>query len=123
MKFGFIVAAAVLASSTALGHAQDVAEGEKVFKKCVACHAVGENARNKVGPALNGIAGAPIAEVEGFKYSKALEEKAGETWTDELMAAWLANPRDFAKGTKMAFAGLKKDDEIANVIAYLKTFD
>lgn len=102
----------------------DAEAGEKVFKKCMACHAVGEGAKNKVGPHLNGVMGAPIGHVEDFKYSKALVEKheAGETWTDENMAAWLAKPKEFAKGTKMAFAGLKKEQEIADVIAYLKTF-
>jgi cytochrome c len=122
MKFGLIVAAAVLVSAPAL--AQDVANGEKVFKKCVACHAVGEGAKNKVGPQLNGVVGAVIGHEPSFKYSAALQAKhdAGETWTEENLAAWLRNPKEFAKGTKMAFAGLKKDEEIADVIAYLKQF-
>lgn len=123
MKIGLIVAAAaVLASSHAF--AQDAAKGETVFKKCAACHAVGPDAKNKVGPVLNGVMGAAIAHRDDFKYSTALMDlKAeGKTWTDENMAAWLKAPREFAKGTKMAFAGLKKDEEIADVIAYLKTF-
>jgi cytochrome c len=125
MRIGFMIAMAILAASGTAARADgDVANGEKVFKKCVACHAVGENAKNKVGPHLNGVVDAPIGHVEEFTYSKALMEKheAGETWTDEAMAAWLRAPKDFAKGTKMAFAGLKKDDEIEDVIAYLKTF-
>ncbi len=121
MKFGLIVAAALVASSAAAS-AQDVAAGEKVFKKCVACHAVGENAKNKVGPVLNGVVGGPIAANADFKYSKAMQEKAGETWTDENLRAWLADPKAFAKGNKMAFAGLKKDEEITDVIAYLSQF-
>ncbi|MCE8539201.1 cytochrome c family protein [Ruegeria pomeroyi] len=102
----------------------DADKGKKVFNKCKACHAVGEGAANKVGPQLNGIIGAAAGQVEGFKYSDALTEAAagGLVWDDESLAAFLAKPKDFMKGTKMSFAGLKKDDEIENVIAYLKEF-
>jgi cytochrome c len=122
MKLSLIVAAAVLAATPAL--AQDVANGEKVFRKCVACHAVGPDAKNKIGPILNGVVGAPVGHREDYKYSKALLDKKPElqTWTDENMAAWLKAPKAVIPGTKMAFAGLKVDQEIADVIAYLKTF-
>ncbi len=102
----------------------DAEKGEKVFKKCKACHAVGEGAKNKVGPALNGIVGAPAGQAEGFKYSKPLLEAAegGLVWDEANLAAFLAKPKDFMKGTKMSFPGLKKEDEQADVIAYLKTF-
>ncbi|MCE8514128.1 cytochrome c family protein [Ruegeria pomeroyi] len=102
----------------------DADKGKKVFNKCKACHAVGEGAANKVGPQLNGIIGAAAGQVEGFKYSDALTEAAagGLVWDDESLAAFLAKPKDFMKGTKMSFAGLKKEDEIENVIAYLKEF-
>ncbi|MGJ8533817.1 MAG: c-type cytochrome [Alphaproteobacteria bacterium] len=100
----------------------DVAAGEKVFKKCKACHAVGPKAKNRVGPLLNGIVGREAATVEGYKYSKAM--KAAElTWDVETLTTYLANPRKSVKGTKMAFAGLKKDADLANVIAYLAQFD
>lgn len=100
----------------------DVATGEKVFKKCKACHAVGPKAKNRVGPLLNGIVGREAATVEGYKYSKAM--KAAElTWDVETLTTYLANPRKSVKGTKMAFAGLKKDADLANVIAYLAQFD
>ncbi|WP_306261543.1 cytochrome c family protein [Pararhizobium sp. IMCC21322] len=100
----------------------DVDAGEKVFKKCKACHAVGPNAKNRVGPVLNGIVGREVAIIEGYKYSKAM--KASElTWDVETLTIYLANPRKFVKGTKMAFAGLKKDDDLENVIAYLAQFD
>lgn len=99
-----------------------VAAGEKVFAKCKACHQVGDDAKNRSGPALNGIVGADIASVDGFKYSKVLAEMDGE-WTPENLAAFLANPRGYAKGTKMSFAGLKSDEDIAAVTAYLSTFD
>lgn len=99
-----------------------VAAGEKVFGKCKACHQVGDGAKNRSGPALNGIVGADIAAVDGFKYSNTLAEMDG-AWTPETLAAFLADPRGFAKGTKMSFAGLKKEEDIAAVTAYLSTFE
>lgn len=107
------------------GHITGDAEaGEKVFRKCKACHAVGEGAENKVGPVLNGIVDRPMASVEGFGYSDVLTEMAaeGKTWTPDELAAFLEKPRNYAKGTKMSFAGLRKEDERTNVIAYLATF-
>ena len=102
----------------------DAKAGEKVFRKCKACHAVGEGAENKVGPMLNNIVGRQMASVDGFKYSTTLSGmgEAGDTWTDEALDAFLTKPRDFVDGTKMSFAGLRKDDDRADVIAYLKTF-
>lgn len=99
-------------------------EGEKVFKKCSACHQVGEDASNRVGPILNGVFGAPLAHVEDFRYGKTIEEMRdnGMVWTEENLTAFLAAPRDFIKGTKMSFAGLRKDEEIKAVIEYLKTY-
>lgn len=99
-----------------------VAAGEKVFGKCKACHQVGDGAKNRSGPALNGVVGADIASVDGFKYSKTLAEMEGN-WTPENLAAFLADPRGYAKGTKMSFAGLKSEDDIAAVSAYLSTFE
>lgn len=100
----------------------DAAAGEKVFKKCMACHTT-EAGKNKVGPSLHGIVGRPAGSVEGFKYSKASASAAEEglVWTEEKLAEYLPNPRAFMPGTKMAFAGLKKDTEVADLIAYLKT--
>ncbi|NDW47208.1 cytochrome c family protein [Ruegeria sp. PrR005] len=102
----------------------DADKGKKVFNKCKACHAVGEGAANKVGPQLNGIVGAAAGQVEGFKYSDALTEAAagGLVWDEANLAAFFAKPKDFMKGTKMSFAGLKKEDEIEDVIAYLQGF-
>ncbi|SHG88079.1 c-type cytochrome [Marivita hallyeonensis] len=99
-----------------------VEAGEKVFGKCKACHQVGEGAKNRSGPILNGILGADIASVDGFRYSKTLAEMDG-VWTEEALAGFLADPRGYAKGTKMSFAGLKKEDDIAAVTAYLSTFE
>ncbi len=102
-----------------------VAAGEKVFKKCKACHAVGESAKNKVGPQLNDLFGRVPGSIEGYKYSKAMVAygEDGKVWDEELLAAYLASPKKAVKGTKMSFAGLKKEDDIANVLEYLETFD
>ena len=110
--FGAVVFAALPAS------AQDLANGEKVWKKCKACHTLEEGGKNKIGPNLFGIVGAPAGLVEGFKYSNAFLE-ADLTWDEETLIAWLADPRDVVRGTKMAFPGLKKDSDIADVIAYM----
>lgn len=101
-----------------------IAEGEKVFKKCSACHQVGDGATNRVGPVLNGVMGRAAGSVEGFKYSDALQTMAadGLVWTDETLTAFLANPRGYMKGTKMSFAGLKKDEDLAAISAYLSSF-
>ncbi|MCP1337527.1 c-type cytochrome [Futiania mangrovi] len=102
----------------------DAAKGEKVFNKCKACHMVGENAKNRVGPELNGIVGAEIASVDGFKYSDAFQSKKAEglVWTEDNLDAYLADPRGFIPKNKMGFAGLKKEDDREDVIAYLKQF-
>ncbi|MDO9526843.1 MAG: c-type cytochrome [Gemmobacter sp.] len=101
-----------------------IADGEKVFKKCAACHKVGDGAKNGAGPVMNGMIGRAAGTVDGFKYSKALTEMAaaGLVWDEASLQAFLENPRGFMKGTKMSFAGLKKEDDRAAVIAYLATF-
>lgn len=103
----------------------DATKGEKVFKKCKACHTVGEKAKNKVGPLLNGIVGAEIASVEGFKYSDAFLAKKAEglVWTVEELDAYLTKPKDHTPGTKMSYAGLRKEKQRADVIAYLQGFE
>lgn len=119
------VALAVLTVTAAPALADgDPAEGEKVFRKCKACHMVGEDAKNRVGPLLNGIVGREIASAEGFGYSDAFTAKKAEgfTWTEENLEAYLENPKDFIPGNKMTFAGLKKEDDREDVIAYLKQF-
>ncbi|WP_108839319.1 c-type cytochrome [Tateyamaria sp. Alg231-49] len=98
--------------------------GEKVFRKCSACHAVGDGAKNKVGPQLNGVMGRTMGSVEGFGYSNVFVEAnaEGKVWTPEEMAAFLAKPKSYMKGTKMAFAGLKKDEDLDAITAYLASF-
>jgi len=104
--------------------AELVAAGEKVFKKCKACHQVGEGAKNRSGPMLNGVVGATAAQVEGFKYSKAIMAAAedGLVWDAASLAEFLTKPKAYLKGTKMSFNGLKKEDERTAVIEYLKSF-
>ncbi|MEP2029411.1 MAG: c-type cytochrome [Paracoccaceae bacterium] len=102
-----------------------VAKGEKVFKKCKACHQIGDKAKNKSGPILTGVVGSPAGAVEGFKYSKSMKAAAegGLIWEETELAAFLAKPKKYMKGTKMSFAGLKKEAEQAAVIEYLKSVE
>lgn len=101
-----------------------IAEGEKVFRKCKTCHQIGDEAKNRVGPVLTGIVGSPAGAVDGFRYSKPLTAMAenGLVWDEESLSAFLANPRDFMKGTKMAFAGLRKPEDLVAINAYLASF-
>ena len=98
--------------------AGDVKKGKKGFKKCKACHALVVG-KNKVGPTLAGIFGRTSGTVEGFKYSPAMKD-AGIVWTEETMDAFLAKPKKYIKGTKMAFPGMKKEAKRKDLIAYLK---
>lgn len=102
---------------------QDAEAGAKVFRKCKACHQVGEGAKNRVGPILTGIVGAEAGKVEGFKYSDALMEAAadGLVWDAETLDKFLTKPKDLIKGTKMTFPGLRKEEDRANVIAYIES--
>jgi len=121
------LAIATTIALTGYAHAQDAAgdaaAGKTVFKKCRACHKLGEKALKKrsVGPHLNGIIGRKAGTMEGFKYSKA-NKSSGITWTEEVFTQYIKNPRKFMKGTRMAFAGLKKDKDIKNIIAFLKQY-
>lgn len=96
----------------------DPAKGEQVFKKCAACHNADKGGANALGPALYGMLGEPIGKGHGFAFSDALASKGG-TWDWQSMSDWLHNPKKFAPGTKMTFAGLSKPEDRANVIAFL----
>jgi cytochrome c len=117
-----IAATMALGASAVL--AQDADNGAEVFKRCRACHDVGDTAKNKVGPILNGIVGRKAGTIEGFNYSDA-NKKAGAdgwVWTEEKMMEYLLNPRAAMPGNKMAYAGLKDEQDRKDLIAYLKKF-
>lgn len=99
----------------------DPSKGERVFAKCKACHSVEKGGPNKIGPNLWGVVGRAPASHEGFNYSDAMQAHKGDTWTIENLNAFLHKPKDYAPGTKMTFAGLSKDSDRANLLAYLKT--
>lgn len=120
MLRALVAAAAIVAAVPAL--AGDPKAGATVFKKCQACHAVGENAKNKVGPELNGIFGRTAGSVPDYKYSEAMKS-SGIVWSAEVFAEYIKNPKAMVPGTAMAFAGLKKEKEIEDVIAYLDQFN
>lgn len=124
-------AAVFLVGSTYAIAEGDAAKGKKVFRKCKACHMVGEKAKNRVGPILNNVVGRTAGTLEGFKYSKAMIAAGTDgvewsdgplVWNDESLTMYLKSPKKSIPKNKMAFAGLKKDADMENVIAYLKTF-
>ena len=98
----------------------DLIHGEKVFKKCSACHIVAKGGKNLIGPALYGVVGRPAAFIEGYAYSKALKAH-GKNWSFEELNGFLLKPKSYIKGTKMAYAGLRKDKDRASVILYLNS--
>jgi len=119
MKKYVVLAAAAAGILMALpAQAGDAKAGEKVFRKCKSCHYVDQE-KNKTGPHLVNIIGRAAGSVDGFKYSKAMKE-SGLTWDEATLAEFLKKPKAYVKGTKMAFAGLRKDKEIDDLIAYLK---
>ena len=99
----------------------DAGRGARQFAKCKSCHTVDEGGNNGTGPNLHAIMGAPVAARDGYRYSAALVEHGG-TWSYELMDAWLANPKGTIPGNKMSFAGLRRPDQRADLIAYLRSF-
>ena len=115
------LAAAALVVSMGTAKAQDLAAGEQSFRKCLPCHSVGEDARNKIGPVLNGLEGRKSGTVENYSYSEA-NKKADITWGEASFKDYIVNPMTRVPGTKMAFAGIKNETEIVNLWAYLKQF-
>lgn len=123
LKTFLFAAGAVLVTTSAHAMEGDPAAGEQVFRTCSTCHNV-EDERNKVGPHLINVFGRTPGTVEGFRYSKAMTEfgEAGNVWDAETIGAYLADPRGYVRGNRMAFVGLKSEEEIANVLAYLAQF-
>jgi cytochrome c len=116
-----ILSAALLAASTSAALAQDVAAGEQSFKKCFPCHSVGEGAKNKVGPLLNGLDGRHSGTVEGFSYSEA-NKNSGIVWGKDAFLEYIRDPRAKIPGTKMIFPGIKNEKEAGDLWAYLAQF-
>ena len=117
-----VAASAVVALAAFAARADDAEEGKKVFAQCRACHQVGEKAKNAVGPVLNGLFGREAGTVPGYKYSDANKE-SGITWDEATFREYIKNPREKIPGTKMVYAGLKDDEKVDDLIAYLHEFD
>jgi cytochrome c len=114
--------AVLLAATTSLAQAAgDPAEGEKVFAKCKICHQIGEGAKNAIGPELNGVIGRHSGTAPGYNYSDA-NKNSGITWDEKNYRDYIKNPKAKIPGTKMIFAGLPKDTDIDNLLAYLEQF-
>jgi cytochrome c len=121
MKTTLTIAALAVAATIQTAQAQDAAAGEQSFRKCSPCHAIGEGAKNKVGPELNGLDGRHSGSAPGYHYSDA-NKKSGIVWGEETFEKYIKNPRGDIPGTKMIFPGIKNEKEIGNLWAYLKQF-
>jgi cytochrome c len=114
--------ALIVAASSAAAFAQDIEAGQTSFKKCQVCHDVGETAKNKIGPILNGLDGRKAGSVEGFSYSDA-NKNSGITWSETTFKEYINDPRAKIPDTKMVFPGIKNEKEAGDLWAYLKQFD
>ena len=123
MKAGIGLTALALATLTLAGaaQAQDAAAGEQVFKKCMPCHSIGEGAKNKVGPELNGLDGRHSGTAPGYNYSEA-NKKSGVVWAKDTFEKYINDPRAMIPGTKMIFPGIKNPKEVENLWAYVSQF-
>jgi len=122
MKTTLIMAAALIVASAGVTLAQDVEKGATVFKKCLPCHAIGPGAANKVGPELDGLDGRRSGSAPNFSYSDANKD-SGIVWSEATFREYIKDPRAKIPGTKMIFAGIKNEQEINDLWAYLKQFD
>jgi len=116
------IAAVLIAASVQGGLAQDVAKGENAFKKCLPCHSIGPGAANKVGPVLNGLDGRHSGSVANFNYSDA-NKNSGIVWGEATFKDYIKDPRAKIPNTKMIFAGIKNEQEVNDLWAYIKQFD
>ena len=121
MKTALAIAVLAAAAMAQAAQAQDVAAGEQSFKKCFPCHSIGEGAKNKVGPELNGIDGRHSGTAPDYNYSDA-NKNSGIVWNEETFEAYIKDPRAKIPGTKMIFPGIKNETEVGNLWAYLKQF-
>ena len=116
------LAALVLAGAAPPAAAQDAAAGQRVFNQCRACHTVDRGGRNGVGPNLHGVVERKAGAVEGFRYSAPMREKAdgGLAWTEDNLRAYLRNPKEVVPGGSMAYPGLRNEQQLNDLVAYLK---
>jgi cytochrome c len=117
-----IVGVVVVAATSAAALSQDIEAGQTSFKKCQVCHDVGEAAKNKIGPILNGLDGRKSGSVEGYSYSEA-NKNSGITWSETTFKEYINDPRAKIPETKMVFPGIKNEKEAGDLWAYLKQFD
>ena len=122
MRKSLIVATMLSLASGGAAMAQDVAKGEVSFRKCLPCHSIGEDAQNKIGPVLNGLDGRHSGMVPNFSYSEA-NKNSGIVWDEATFKEYIKNPGAKIPGTKMVFAGIKNEQEISDLWAYLRQFD
>jgi cytochrome c len=122
MLRAFAVAAIALTASTIVSTAQELAAGETSFKKCMPCHDVGDKAKNKVGPILNGLDGRKSGTVAGYSYSDA-NKNSGIVWDEAQFVDYIKDPKTKIPSTKMVFVGIKNESEAKSLWAYLKQFD
>ncbi len=121
-KMMFVTLLALASAGISPAQAQDAAAGEKVFAVCKACHQIGENAKNGVGPELNGVIGRKAGSVPGYNYSAA-NKNSGLTWDEPTFREYIKDPKAKVPGTKMVFAGLKDEKKVDDLTAFLKQFD
>jgi cytochrome c len=120
VKTSLALVSVLICSIPGLANAADAAHGAVVFRKCQSCHTA-TAPTNRVGPSLQNVVGRAVATAENFKYSQAMKDfGAGKVWDEATLTTYLAAPRQIVKGTTMAFPGLKKPEDIADLIAYLK---
>jgi len=118
----WLAAAALIATSTGAGLAQDVEKGANVFKQCQACHSIGPGAQNKIGPELNGLDGRKAGTVPNYSYSDA-NKNSGIVWSEQTFKEYIKDPRAKIPGTKMIFPGVKNEQQANDLWAYIKQFD
>jgi cytochrome c len=115
-------ALALIAASTTASFAQNIEQGANVFKQCAVCHSIGEGAKNKIGPALNGLEGRHSGSVSGYTYSDA-NKNSGIVWNEMTFKDYIKDPRAKIPGTKMIFPGIKNEQQASDLWAYIKQFD
>ena len=122
MRILMVVAILAIVTGANSAKAQDAAAGEKVYGVCKACHQIGPNAKNAIGPVLNGVIGRPAGSYPGYAYSAA-NKGSGLTWDESTFREYIKDPKAKVPGTKMIYAGLKDEQNVTDLLAFLKQYD